>query len=249
MPRQKEKSLKDITRVLAFDLETSNLKGNFGHILVACAKWVGDDEFALSMRIDEAKGFGKTPSSYCNDKPIVQALIELINQSQATLAHYGERFDRPFLNTRALVHDLKPPVPVKLIDTWKYAYKNLALTSNRLETLSHTLGCEHTKFKLPFDVWQLADHGDKKLLKAMQEYCENDVNTLIDVYTKMRSIIHDHPNVTGARGNVPNPDCPTCPTRPSRTQARGYRVTKTFRFQRFQCQHCGTNFSGKQERI
>lgn len=240
----------DVTRVLAFDLETSNLKGNMGNILVACAKWVGSDEFALSMRIDEIKTYGKTAESYCNDKPIVQKLIELINESQATLAHYGERFDAPFLTTRALVHGLMPPAPVKLIDTWRYAYKRLALTSNRLDTISHALKCQHTKYKLPLDAWLLAMHGHKPTLKSMQEYCQNDVDTLIDVYLAMRPIINDHPNVTGASSRKgATPACPACLKRPRRVQAQGFRMTKCFRIQRWQCQNCGTWFPGKQEKI
>lgn len=178
-----------------------------------------------------------------------------MSEAQATLAHYGERFDKPFLATRALIHGLAPPPPVKLIDTWKYAYKQLSLTSNRLETLSYAMGTNKKKYKLPFEVWQLADHGDKKLLKEMQAYCENDVDTLIDVYTKMRPIIHDHPNVTGAAGakhwnrKKGMLDCRVCDKRPSLTQARGHRFTKSFRIERWQCRNCGSFFDGRQEKL
>jgi uncharacterized protein YprB with RNaseH-like and TPR domain len=240
------------TRILAFDLETSNLKGNFGHILVACAKWVGETEFALSMRIDEQKGYGKTAQSFINDKPIVEKLVKLMGSADALVAHYGDdrRFDKPFLTTRALVHNLQPPPPVKFIDTWKYAYVKLALTSNRLETISHALGCQHTKYKLPMEAWQLAMHGDKETLTQMQQYCENDVNTLIDVYLRLRPVIHDHPNVTGAsldEHGFPT-SCKACTTQPVRFQARGFMYTKTTKTARFQCQNCYSWSQGRQTR-
>lgn len=242
-----------VERILAFDLETTNLKGNFGHILVACAKWVGEDKFAFSRRIDQCKGYGKTPKSYINDRAIVQQLVELINESQAIVAHYGRWFDQPFLTTRALVHGLQPPKPVKLLDTWKYARNQLALTSNRLETVSHALGCKHTKFKLPFEVWQLAAHGDRKLLKEMQGYCENDVDTLIDTYLKMRPIIYDHPNVTGASMRAKKlgdrPSCTVCTKQPPRMNAQGWRITKCYRIRQWQCQNCGSWISGRQEKL
>lgn len=176
---------------------------------------------------------------------IVQELIELINQSQATLAHYGDRFDRPFLITRALIHKLATPAPIKLIDTWRYAYKNLALTSNRLETISQALGCIHTKYKLAPEVWQLAQYGCGKSQKVMQEYCENDVDTLINVYQMILPLINDHPNVTmGGPGH-----CPACTAQPPRVQSRGYRYTKSFSVQRFECQHCHTWFDGRREKL
>lgn len=213
-----------------------------GHILCAAAKWLDEPKFAFSMRIDQVPGFGTTPRSYLNDAVLVRGLVDLLNEADASVAHYGDRFDRRFLLTRALVHGIAPPAPTKLIDTWRYARNNLALTSNRLDTLCSTFDTSVKKGKLNFEVWQLAAYGDKKTLREMQEYNQDDVLALEEVYKKIRVLINDHPNCSGMSGK-----CFACGS--ARLESRGYRLTKSFRIQRSQCKDCGTWNSGKQERI
>lgn len=228
-------------KLLAWDLETTHLRGNMGHILCAAAKWVGRSK-VYSWRIDKLPGYGSDPYSYINDKPIVEALIELTEEADATVAHYGERFDKRFLYTRAMMHGLAPPPPVKLIDTWKYARNNLALTSNRLETLASMLGTGNQKYKLPLEVWQIASHGHTPTLDKMVKYCKNDVLTLEDVYLRMRPLINDHPYAVELIGT-----CPACGS--VDIQSRGFRRTRCFKIQRQHCTNCGSWFDGNRERV
>jgi DNA polymerase elongation subunit (family B) len=234
--------LKTKSKILLWDLETSNLSANIGHILMVAAKWLGEKKFALSMRIDDTKGFGKTPESFSNDKAMVEGLVKLLNECDASVAHYGERFDKRFLITRALRHGVQPPAPTKLVDTWRVSRSNLALTSNRLATICEALDTPHKKGKLDFSVWQLAVFGHKPSLEAMQKYNRLDVLALEDAYIKLLPLIGDHPNCSGKHGT-----CNACGS--EKLQQRGYRLTKVFRIVRLQCQNCGNWMSGKQEKI
>jgi DNA polymerase III epsilon subunit-like protein len=229
-------------KLLAWDLETSDLKANRGHILCAAAKWVGEDD-VYSWCINRIEGYGTTPKSYMNDAEIVKDLVEMMDTSDATLAHYGQRFDLRFLTTRAMHHGLAIPAPVKLIDTWKYSRDHLALHSNRMEAIAKFLGTDNQKYHLSLDEWKLAEHGDAKVLKAMEEYCINDVYTLEDVYIKMRPLIKDHPYAVEADKT----SCPACSNK--RVQSRGYRRTKAFKIERWHCPACGTWYSGKQIKV
>src|ERR1044072_82486 len=96
-------------RVLIFDIETTGFEANRGHILCAAAKWL-DQEPVFTWRIDDTPGFGKTPASFHNDSAIVAPLVELLDSADAVVAYYGgyNKFDVPYVNTRALANGLKP---------------------------------------------------------------------------------------------------------------------------------------------
>lgn len=237
-----KKKNKEHSKILIWDLETTDLKASHGFIICAAAKWFNEPKFALSMRIDETPGYGETPESYMYDAGIVRPLVELLNEADASVAHYGERFDRRFLLTRALVHGIAPPAPTKLLDTWRYARNNLALQSNRLASLCDIFQVKHKKYHLDTETILLARYGHPKSLKLMQKYNENDVLGLEEVYRDIRPLINDHPNCSGVIGS-----CFACGS--TRLESRGHRLTKCFRIQRFQCKECGTWNSGKQERI
>jgi hypothetical protein len=68
-----------------------------------------------------------------DDRRIVCELRDLIDRADALVAHYGSRFDLPFVNTRCLEHGELPPAPATMIDTWRIARNTLAMTSNRLK--------------------------------------------------------------------------------------------------------------------
>lgn len=52
--------------VVGFDIETTHLKGNMGHILCAVAQPLGRKPKV--WRIDKQPGFGKTAASLCGGR-------------------------------------------------------------------------------------------------------------------------------------------------------------------------------------
>lgn len=233
-------------RIVAFDLETTHLRGNMGFILCAVAKEVGAKRHK-SWRIDRTAGYGKTPASYRNDRQIVEELVAYLGGADALLAHYGDRFDRPYLNTRALAHGLRPLPPVAFIDPWRIIRKELTLTNNRLGSVSDLARCDRTKYHLPWHDWQAAAYGDRKALKRMEDYCVNDVETLVQEYEIIRPLIYHHPYTAAMPAPGAGPQCPACGGH--RLTRQGSRRTKRQVIERLQCQDCGTWSQGARETI
>lgn len=230
-------------RILVFDTETSDLKANFGHMLLWAAKFIDDPEI-YSARIDENSEYGKSPRSMIDDKRIVTELRDLVDSADAVVYHYGDRFDLRFLNTRCLEHDILPPGKVTSIDTWKIAKYNLAMTSNRLKTLAESFGGNNQKGELEKEQWKLAVHGDKYVLNAMMNYCMDDVKATEAVYLKLRPLIWNHPITHHKEGDT---ICPACGS--ENTGGNGTRRTKHYINYRQRCLDCGTSFTRRREKL
>jgi uncharacterized protein YprB with RNaseH-like and TPR domain len=225
-------------KLLVFDIETTDLKGDFGHLLTAAATWVESDEM-YTWRIDDHPDYGTTPESMLNDAWIAEGLRDMVNEADALIYHYGDRFDLPFLNTRLLDWGLEPCSQVRSIDTWKVARSALALTSNRLGNLAAFLNDpDAQKGGLTKKQWKLAAHGDKATLDAMLEYNIGDVVATEQVYLRLRPLMKNHPFVAVPDGS--GHTCPACGSNNSVSQGSYY--TKRMHVRRRRCKECGTPF-------
>lgn len=233
-------------KLLAFDLETSNLAANRGHIVCAAAKWVGQKE-VHTWRIDDNPNFGKGEigsrkwaESIMDDGHIVKGLIPLLEEADAVLAYYGTGFDVPYVNTRALVNKLKPPVPFTVIDPWKTARSQLKLARNDMGSVATLVGAKHAKFHLPWESWRLAQYGSSKDISTLLKYNVNDVLALEDVYFGIRPLIRNHPYLgdTVAGGGLLR--CPACGS--TRIGSHDARYTRTFKVFRSRCRDCDHAF-------
>ncbi len=120
-----------------------------------------------------------------DDKALLAALIPIIAQADEVIMHNGDRFDMPWVRTRALFHGL-PPVPdVKLIDTLKWARSKFYFNSNKLDYIAKYLGIGG-KLKTEFGLWKdVVLNKDAAALKRMAEYCMNDVLLLERVWARL----------------------------------------------------------------
>jgi uncharacterized protein YprB with RNaseH-like and TPR domain len=227
---------------MIWDLETTDLKANKGHLLTAAAKWL-DEPDTWTWRIDWHPQYGTTPLSFMNDKWIVKELIDMIRNSSMLVHQYGDRFDLPFLNTRALYWGLDPAPQIRTVDTWKVMRTTLALTANRLKTGAAFLNTEAEQKMENLDIsdWMLAEHGDKKILAEMLEYNVSDVIATEALYKKLRPLIKNHPNVAPpVAGKEPRLQCPACGS--MKTISEGSYYTKTMSVKRRRCKDCGNPF-------
>ena len=233
-------------RVLAWDIETTDFKANFGHMLMWAGKFVGEDHVNYDS-IHDSPEYGTSPKSMMDDKRIVKSVIDLINEADAIVHHYGDRFDLRFVNTRALEWGMEPPRPVATIDTWKVARNTLAMTSNRLRTLAESFSTTQ-KGDIAKNEWKLAAHGDPRVLAKMLDYCIDDVLATEEVYLALRPLIRNHPYM-GLAVELPEDEgvCPVCGS--ASTQSRGTRRTKCFVIRRRHCQSCGTWFDGTRKKV
>jgi uncharacterized protein YprB with RNaseH-like and TPR domain len=234
-------------RIAAFDIETTDLKANYGYLLCAVLKIVGTKE-EYQWRIDNSKKYDRDkPRTMFDDKQRVKEIVEVLEDCDAVLTHYGSRFDVPFVNTRALYHKIQPTPPLAHIDLWRISRQHLALSSNAQAAVNSIVGAQSAKYHVKREVWYAAMMGSRKDMSELLKYCVNDVDGLIDNYKSLLPLIRNHPYTARIRDlNDPHCVCPACESK--RTQKRGFRVTKLQRIERRQCQTCGTWYDGVKTR-
>lgn len=236
-------------KILVWDIETTDLKGDFGHMLMWAAKFVGEKDI-WSARIDDSASWSDSdPESRVDDKQIVSELIEMIESADMLVHHYGDKFDRPFLNTRCLANGLIPPGPKSSVDTCKVARAALKMTSNRLGNLADFLNPpDQQKGGLSKKQWKLAAQGHRATLDAMQQYCVDDVVATEGVYLRLLPVMTSHPHMAPIIfGEDSALRCPACGS--ANTHAQGRRRTMHQIHHRRSCKDCGHWYIGHRKSI
>lgn len=198
-----------------------------GHIMSFAAKWLGSDDIYYYE------------NRKADDLPIVRELWKFLDEADIIVAHNGDRFDLPQICSRLLVHGYHPPSPYKTVDTCRVARKEFGFPSNSLEYLAKVLGCTEKKAhkNFPgFELWLECLRQNDAAWEEMKEYNIQDIDTLEEIYLKMRPYIRNHPNV-GVFSGEEDCMCPKCGS--TRIHWRGYAYTNVGKYPRFQCQDCG----------
>jgi len=167
-----------------FDLEMSNLNADYGIILCGVVKPYGSD--LVVYRIDKYPLYKKDRA---NDKSLVVALRDALEEFDIIVSYNGKRFDIPFLNARLLAHGLTRLSKKKHIDVYWQARYKLKLSSSRLEAVQEYLGLETKKTRIDGRHWVRAVAGYKSDLDYIIDHCKLDVEVLEDVYDHMRPFI------------------------------------------------------------
>ena len=163
-------------RIGYLDIETSNLKADFGVIYSWCIKYRGLNKF---------EGYVLKKNDYTileRDKEATRSLIIALGQFTTIVTYYGGnyQFDMPFLRTRALKYDFQfPPYKsLRHIDLYQQVRGKLKLHSNRLESVSEFLHLEPRKSKIDTDIWNRANLAyDKEALAYIWEH--NKIDTIL----------------------------------------------------------------------
>lgn len=207
------------------------MNADFGIILCAGFKEVGFGKAEVYNILDYADGGDLIKA----EKKLLKDISTRLLDSDVWLTHYGTWFDVPFVNSRLLYHDL-PVLPPNFshLDTWKISRNRLKLRSNRLVTISEFLGTNEEKNAIKPEQWIRAMGGHRPSMNYIVEHCRKDVCVLEEVYNKLRPLVLDHPNrgLLDGRGG-----CGVCGEQ--KLQKRGFHVTRTRKYQRFQCTGCG----------
>lgn len=180
-------------------------------------------------------GFKKNPN---NDKELCKAIHNILKDADAVVTQNGKRFDIPVINTRMAKHDL-PAVPksVTHLDTKNIFKSNYSAYDNKLDTIAKTFGCQTKLENGGWQLWMDMYKNKPSSKKLMEKYCKQDVNVLIQVFTKMLPVVVGMPNYNVFGGNK-NPVCPHCGS--NKIHKHSERRLKTGLYQRYQCQSCGT---------
>lgn len=172
-----------------------------------------------------------------SDKALAADIWTLLDEADYVIAHNGDRFDIPRINSCLAVHGHKRPSPYKSIDTIKMARRVFKFDSARLDNLGRYLGEGRKIPNTGAALWRGCVNGDMKSWRTMAKYNVQDVVLLERVYHRLKAWSPTHPDLS------PEGGCPTCMSHS--VQARGFVVSRTNRKQRFHCQDCGAWFLGK----
>jgi len=216
-------------KILLFDLETSNLNANFGYMISAAWKWLGEKKI-YAVSVADAANKGKMN----NDKYVAIEMSKAILEADVIVGHYSKKFDIPFLQTRLLFHGLKMLPNVPHVDTWGIARKHLKFNSNRLASLADFLGLPE-KTPVKGRIWNEAMGGDPKAIKYIVDHNRQDVVVLERVYNLIRPLLQSHPNLRLLLNDKRK--CSTCAE--GHVIKRGTSLTRTAIRQRLQCNKCG----------
>jgi hypothetical protein len=169
-----------------FDLETTNLKANFGRIL--CASVADMFGNVRTFRIDEAP-YARPKRR--DDIALAVALRDYLEQFDVIMGWYSKMFDVPFLNTRLLIGNERPlRADIMHVDAiWKAKKGSMALHSARLDALAKTFRLDVQKTGLDPDIWNDAADGDKEAMDYVVEHCEHDVLVLRKVFHVLKPLI------------------------------------------------------------
>ena len=122
-------------RILALDIEASNLSADFGIVLTFGSKMVeGEKKTQVLNILDYRTGAGDLIAA---EKRLLKDVSKRMMEADVWHTHYGTWYDLVFINSRLLYHRL-PVLPSNFphLDTWKISRNRLKLRSNRLNTIS-----------------------------------------------------------------------------------------------------------------
>lgn len=198
------------------------------HMISWSAKWLNDSQIINDcITPKEAKNR--------DDKRIVKSLWKMFDEADIVIAHNAVKFDVAMANTAFIRNNIKPPSPYQIIDTLKVAKKNLRFTHNSLNYLGEFLGVGE-KIHTDFNLWIECMEGNKKALKQMQDYNDQDVFLLEDVYYKLLPFIKSHPNLNNLQDT--KKCCSSCGSK--KIRPRGNYRTAVNTYQSYVCSDCGS---------
>lgn len=209
------------------------------YILSYAAKWI-DEKTVHTQTLIDYPDFKKDME---NDKNLVADLWKLLDEAEIVIAHNGDKFDIPKINTRFISHKMAPPSPYRTVDTLKIARRRFKFDSNKLDELGRYLGLGRKLPHTGFHLWKGCMVGDSESWRIMRKYNRRDVILLEKIYLRLRAWDNSHPKVCPT---VPD-SCPKCGSQEA--QRRGLSYTAFRQKQRYRCKKCFGWFEGPAKKI
>ena len=231
-----------MSRIILTDIENYDLHADLGVLLCVGWKEVGKKKIHCPG-IWDFKGWG---SSIWDDRGLVKHVSEEFADADAFVTHYGappHGHDIKYLNSKICQYGFKTLPPAKQIDVWRLARSYLKLHSNRQDSICEFLGTPRKK-RPGWQLWKRVLDRDEKAYEEMKSYCKRDVRGLEENFLKLRPFAKNIPNMNLDK-NVPC--CANCGS--GHIIKRGFHITKVNKYQRFQCQDCGSWSHGNKKGV
>ena len=200
--------------------------------LTWAAKWLFEDKvYSARLRANEVQKQ--------DDKRIIQGIWNLLNEADIVIAHNGEKFDIPKLNSRFIINGLNPPLAYQQIDTLKHIRRQFGFTSNKLDYVNKLLNLERKTDTGGFELWERCMIGDDEALREMEMYNINDVRILEETYLHIRAWIKPHPNIALFILDETQERCPSCGSDQLNDIGKLYYTTSNA-YELRRCKNCGS---------
>lgn len=228
-------------RILTLDIETSPHKGWFWGLynqniaLSQVEEFTRVICFAAKWR-DQKKVQWFSEFHHGHDGMVLEA-FDLLNEADVVVTYNGDKFDLPHLNREFDEACLGRPAPYHSVDLYKAGKKHKRFASHKLAHILERLSLESKMQNSGFDLWKRCLAGDPKAWAEMRRYNKQDVVATEDLYLDWLPWLDGHPALTLYVDDTA-PLCPRC-LKPE-LERRGYATTKLGKYQRYQCQACGT---------
>lgn len=184
--REFDKAL-DIWTVGFFDIETTDLKGNFGHIISAdIYSQTGKHH---TFRFDDELKYPGWKDAMWDESRMARDISEAMAQFDILVTYNGQWFDFPFTDTRLIKYDFPVTPKVFHIDLYWWAKRKLSLHSYKLESVAQHLGVPAKLTPLNTDIWHKAQYGDKESVDYVVMHNMEDTETTAGVFQKLKGFI------------------------------------------------------------
>lgn len=194
------------------------------YVMCWAAKWLGDDEVFFNSFVG------------VSHKRMLAKIHKMLDEADAVIHYNGTKFDIPTLNKEFLKHKMSPPAPYKQIDLLRVARGQFRFPSNKLDYVASSLGLGSKHSHEGHSLWVKCMSKDKEAWEVMKQYNIQDVLILEKVYYALLPWIKNHPNINIYNGTTDK--CSNCGG--SHITKRGFAYSTVGKFQRYQCQDCGT---------
>lgn len=192
-------------RIGFWDLETSNLKADFGQLLCGV---VG--EYSTEWPDDPILHTLELPNfdwERWNDHELAVMIRDKLETYDLIISYNGRRFDEPFLNTRLAEVGERPVQITRHKDLLYVMRSRFRLHSNRLEVVERQFAPAYEydkrpkrqipkhalkatgKTRLEPVTWRKALCGDDEAYQYIVEHCQRDVVGLCRVWNKVRPVL------------------------------------------------------------
>jgi len=183
-------------KVLFFDLETSAalvycfgrhkqfinqdaVEKEGGKILMAGYRWLGANQSTVLYNKSEIRND--------QDYLVCAMLWDLFANADVVVAHNAKNFDIKMLELRCMANGLPPLPTVQVVDTLEIAKRKFRFPSNRLDALGAYLNIGRKVSHSGIKLWVDVQAGKEEAMEEMREYCEQDVDLLVEVFLALRS--------------------------------------------------------------
>ena len=161
-------------RIAYWDLETWDLKPQFGPILAASV-YDSQKKTMKTFRID-AYIRAKTAVDMTDDKQLCIDLRDYLETFHITAGWFSKGFDLTHLRSRLVMHGDRPLHEHLHIDCiWYFkGWRGLRPMSSKMKHVAEFFGIEKKPDVAP-EVWMKAKGGNKKAMDEVCDRCEADV--------------------------------------------------------------------------